>query len=105
MGHPQRHLCSPEPILDKLDAIECRDALLTPDGKGGFKEAEWPEADFIVGNPPFLGAKLMKGKLGVEATASIRSAFAGRLPGFTDLVCYWFEKGRALIEVGKALRV
>ena len=32
----------------------------TPDGEGGFVEAEWPEADFIVGNPPFLGGKLMR---------------------------------------------
>ena len=48
----------PRPILRKLDAIECRDALLTPDGRGGFVEAEWPEADCIVGNPPFLGGKL-----------------------------------------------
>ena len=45
----------PRPLLRKLDSIECRDALLAPDGKGGFVEAEWPEADFIVGNPPFLG--------------------------------------------------
>ncbi len=95
----------PRPVLRKLDSIECRDALLAPDGEGGFQEAEWPKADFIIGNPPFLGAKLMKGKLGVETTESIRSAFAGRLPGFTDLVCYWFEKGRTLIEEGKGLRV
>ena len=95
----------PHPLLRRLDSIECRDALLAQDGKGGFVEAEWPEADFIVGNPPFLGAKLMKGKLGIETTESIRSAFAGRLPGFTDLVCYWFEKGRAQIETGKAVRV
>ncbi len=91
----------PRPILRKLDAIECRDALLTPDGQDGFVEAEWPEADVIVGNPPFLGAKLMKRKLGVDITDAVRSTYAGRLPGFTDLVCYWFEKGRALIEAGK----
>jgi hypothetical protein len=94
----------PEPILRPLDSIECRDALLALDGKGEFKEAEWPDADFIVGNPPFLGAKLMKRKLGVELTDKIRSVY-DRLPGFTDLVCYWFEKGRALIEAGKEVRV
>jgi hypothetical protein len=95
----------PEPILRPLDSIERRDALLAPDGKGGFVEAEWPEADFIVGNPPFLGAKLMKRKLGVDVTDAIRSTYAGRLPGFTDLVCYWFEKGGALIEAGEVVRV
>ena len=50
----------PRPVLRKLDSIECRDALLSPDGEGGIVEAEWPEADFIIGNPPFLGGKLMR---------------------------------------------
>ena len=83
-----------EPVLAALETIECRDALLNQDGS----EAVWPEADVIVGNPPFLGAKLMKRNLGVEKTEAIRSRFSGRLPGFTDFVCYWFEKARAIIE-------
>ena len=41
------------PILKPLDGIEHRDALLNPDGS----EAEWPAADVITGNPPFLGGK------------------------------------------------
>jgi type II restriction/modification system DNA methylase subunit YeeA len=86
------------PILRKLDHIQCRDALLNEDGS----EAEWPEAEAIVGNPPYLGAKLMKGRLGVKETEQIRAAFVGRLPGFTDLVCYWFEKARAHIKNGLA---
>jgi hypothetical protein len=94
----------PPPILRKLDAIECRDALLTADGKGGFKEAEWPETDCIIGNPPFLGAKLMKRKLGVGYTEVLRETFAGWLPGFSDLVCFWFEKSRRAILSGRALR-
>ena len=70
----------PEPFLRPLDAIECRDALLVPDGNGGFAEAEWPDADFIVGNPPFLGAKLMKRTLGLETTETIRSTFGTGYP-------------------------
>ena len=51
----------PQPILRKLDSIERRDAILNEDGS----EAEWPEADFIVGNPPFLGGKkLLRKDLG-----------------------------------------
>lgn len=88
------------PILKPLDTIECRDAILNPDGT----EAQWPQADVIIGNPPFLGAKLMKGQLGREETQRLRSAFKGRLPGFTDLVCYWFEKARATIEQGVTRR-
>ena len=44
---------SRDPILKPLDTIECRDAILTPDGK----EPEWPKADVVIGNPPFLGGK------------------------------------------------
>ena len=49
-----------DPILKPLDTIECRDAVLTADGK----EPEWPEADVVIGNPPFLGVSLMRGVLG-----------------------------------------
>src|SRR5205823_10908007 len=46
---------SRNPILKPLETIECRDALLNEDGA----EAEWPGADVIIGNPPFLGTQLM----------------------------------------------
>lgn len=91
---------SKNPILRSLDTIECRDAILNSDGT----EAAWPEADAVVGNPPFLGAKLMKGSLGIAETERIRTAFADRLPGFTDLVCYWFEKSRGEIVAGRLQR-
>lgn len=88
------------PILRPLDTIECRDALVNPDGSA----TEWPSADVIIGNPPFLGAKLMKRMLGAAETAVIRANYDGKLPGFTDLVCYWFENGRDQIEKGRAHR-
>lgn len=40
-----------DPVLRTLDTIACRDAVLAEDGM----PASWPEADAIVGNPPFLG--------------------------------------------------
>ena len=89
------------PILRTLDTIENRDAVITPEGA----EAEWPDTDVIIGNPPFLGAKLMKRKFGLKETNTIRSVFSDRLPGFTDLVCYWFEKARDKVAKGKARRV
>lgn len=88
------------PILRPLDTIECRDAIINPDGTA----TEWPQADVIIGNPPFLGAKLMKRMLGAEETEAIRSLYNARLPGFTDLVCYWLENARSHIEAGKATR-
>ncbi|MFZ5790131.1 MAG: class I SAM-dependent DNA methyltransferase [Pseudomonadota bacterium] len=91
---------SGEPILRPLDSVECRDAVLNSDGT----EAEWPKADAIIGNPPFLGAKKMLGALGQDYVDRLRSAFEDRLPAFTDLVTYWFEKAGAMIEEGNAKR-
>ena len=94
----------PSPLLRKLDSIECRDALLASDGKGGFKEAEWPEADFIVGNPPFLGGKLMRRGLGDAAVETLFKVYDGRVPAEADLVCYWFAKAWEALQAGRAKR-
>lgn len=88
------------PILRTLDTIQNRDAIVNSDGTA----VEWPNAEAIIGNPPYLGAKLLKRKLGVAETAAIRAVYDGRLPGFTDLVCYWFENARKMIETGRAKR-
>jgi hypothetical protein len=71
---------------------------------GGISEPDWPDADAIVGNPPFLGDKKMRAELGDEYTRSLRSQYDGRVPGGADFVTYWFEKARAQIEAGKAKR-
>ncbi len=90
-----------EPILGRLDGIVCRDALLTSDHKA---EASWPKANVVVGNPPFLGDKAMIRSLGEDYATALRTAFRGRVSGGADLVCYWFEKARALIEAGELER-
>ena len=88
------------PVLEPLDHIECRDALMTPQGE----EAAWPAVDVLVGNPPFVGDKKMRGELGAEYTERLRRLYQGRVPGGADLVCYWFEKARAAIEAGRLQR-
>ena len=95
----------PRPVLRKLDSIECRDALLAPDGKGGFVEAQWPEADFIVGNPPFLGGKLLRRGLGDETVETLFRIYDGRVPAEADLVCYWFTKAWEALQAGRAKHV
>jgi len=77
-----------EPILSSLDQIECRDSLLNPDGT----EAAWPEADAIIGNPPFLGGKRMRDGLGDAQVEKLFAAYRGRVPAEADFVCYWVEK-------------
>jgi len=88
------------PILKSLDSIEHRDALLKPDGS----EAAWPKAGVIVGNPPFLGDKMMRSELGDAYVDRLRKRYEGRVPGGADLVTYWFEKARAQIEAGLCQR-
>ena len=89
------------PILRPLDTIECRDAILTPDGA----EADWPDAGFIIGNPPFLGNKRMISILGEDYTERLRQAYAGRVPGGADIVTFWFEKALGKMRLGKVKRV
>ena len=91
---------SRDPILQPLDTIECRDAVLTEDGQ----EPDWPDADVIIGNPPFLGGKLLITHLGEDYVSRLFETYAGRVPAEADLVCYWFEKAGRQIASGKAAR-
>lgn len=89
-----------EPILQKLENLQNVDAVLDGD-----KPREWPEVDYIVGNPPFLGDKRMRSELSDDYVQTLRRAYAGRVPGQADLVCYWFEVARKQLETAKAKRV
>ena len=85
-----------DPILRPLDTIECRDAVLAPNGG----RAEWPTADAVVGNPPFLGNKRMIGELGEAETRALRRAWP-EVPGGADLVAYWFAAAWQAMEAGR----
>ncbi len=67
-------------------------------------EPEWPAVDFIIGNPPFLGGNRIRQELGGDYVERLFSLYAGRVPAFADLCCYWFEKARAHIADGKCKR-
>ena len=92
---------STNPILDPLDTIECRDAILSPDGE----EPDWPQADVVIGNPPFLGGKLLIGGLGEDYVSRMFAAWKGRVPPEADLVCYWFVKAGEEVAAGTTQRV
>lgn len=87
-----------EPILRRTDMVEHRDALMVVADDGTVSEARWPAADYIVGNPPFLGGKRLRAELGDNYVDRLFATFAGRVPHEADLVTYWFEKARGLIE-------
>ena len=101
VGHGFGH---DNPILRPLDHIETRDALLDLSDPANPREAEWPAAEFIVGNPPFLGGKLMRRGLGDAYVETLFEVFDGRVSREADFVTYWHEKARAQIASGATRR-
>jgi len=74
--------------LDNLDQnFIAADALLTPKGL----PAQWPKADVIIGNPPFLGAKKLKPERGPDYVNTLRRAYT-EVPGMADYCVYWIKK-------------
>lgn len=112
------------PVLQNLDGFQNEDALLVPhfhskakslkDAQAGehkgddalkfYTEREWPNCDVIVSNPPFLGTKKLRSELGDAYVQELFRIYTGRIPNFSDLCCYWFEKARELIEQKKCGR-
>lgn len=90
----------PTPVLERLTNIQHHDALLNEDGTA----FEWPDATYIVGNPPFLGGKVMRTRLGDQNVNALFNAYNGQVSREADLVCYWFEKARKAIATGRTRR-
>lgn len=115
------------PVLQSLDGFQHKDALLNQtfrkkprsladaqaaeheaaagdDPHKVFTERAWPDADVIVGNPPFLGGKLLRRELGDAYVDGLFENYAAAVPAEADLCCYWFEKARQQIERGRSRR-
>jgi hypothetical protein len=85
----------PEPVLRDFKNIECRDAVLAEG-----KPAEWPQADYVVGNPPFIGKLNMRAALGDDYVEALRNAYPD-VPDSADLVMFWWHKAAALVASGQ----
>jgi hypothetical protein len=105
-----------EPILKAFGNIQQKDAVLTWDGYPELqfemregeavpvypnaRRPEWPEAEFIVGNPPFLGkGAAMRGPLGDAYVEALWTAHSW-IDQSTDLVMYWWDRAAELL-IGK----
>lgn len=137
----------PEPVLEKYNNIQWRDAVLEwdgpPDGvdvtdeRGvpvtrwdgettkadpitgmqvpdesatvvlkaypNARRAEWPEADFVVGNPPFVGNKRMRLLLQPEYVDALRKA-RPEVPDTADYVMYWWQEAAQRARAGRVRR-
>lgn len=121
IGHLQWHFrtrgfAPREPILERLDHIYRRDAVLSWDGwpipqwEGGRevlpnpRRPDWPEAEFIVGNPPFIGGKDVRARLGDSYAEALWAAHP-RMNESADLVMYWWDRAAELLtRPGTVLR-
>jgi hypothetical protein len=82
------HIAEQPLPLDNLERnFLTTDALLTPEGQ----PANWPRADVIIGNPPFIGAKMLKPERGPDYVNAVRRAYPD-VPGMADYCVYWFRK-------------
>ena len=67
------------------------------------RPATWPQADYIVGNPPYIGAALMRISLGDGYTEALRAAWPA-VPESADLVMFWWHHAADLTRRGQARR-
>ncbi|RTR21872.1 class I SAM-dependent DNA methyltransferase [Deinococcus radiophilus] len=88
------------PVLRSLPGLTHCDAVMD-----GEEARPWPAAEFITGNPPFLGYSPMREQLGGGYVDRLRRAYAGKVPGQSDFVCYFFEQARENVEQGRTRRV
>jgi hypothetical protein len=117
LGHLQQHYRTREghpsdPILQAYDNITKLDAVLTWDGCPVPKVAEgketypnprqpaWPAADYIVGNPPFIGGKDIRAHLGDSYVEALWKAHKA-MNDSADFVMYWWDRAAQILTAKK----
>ncbi len=61
------------------------------------RRAEWPAADFVVGNPPFIGKGKVRSALGDGYVEALRSVWTD-VPDSVDFVMYWWHHAAQLVS-------
>ncbi len=67
------------------------------------RKAEWPQADYIVGNPPFVGNKRMRSAMGDGYVDAVRGTWP-EVPDSADFVMYWWHIAAEAVRAGQAKR-
>lgn len=110
-GHPA------EPILKAFGNIQQKDAVLTWDGYPELqfemrdseavqvfpnaRRPEWPEAEFIVGNPPFIAASDFRNEFGAPYSETLWRVHP-HVNGSADFVMYWWDRAAELLTRTKS---
>ncbi|HEX8583757.1 MAG TPA: DNA methyltransferase [Allosphingosinicella sp.] len=97
-----------DPVLERLDNIQAIDAVLKHDGERPKEDGsgtelqnprrpEWPVAEYIVGNPPFIGkGSTMRSALGEAYVGALWKAHP-KIGGSADFVMYWWDRAAELL--------
>jgi hypothetical protein len=121
IGHLQWHFrtkgaAPSEPILRAFHNIQCVDAVLkwdgypmpkVIDGKEAYpnpRRPDWPKADYIVGNPPFIGGKDIRARMGSAYAEALWKAHS-HMNESADFVVYWWDRSaELLLKKGSGLK-
>ncbi len=90
-GAPQQHLKRDRTGAPVLEGE--REVYVYPDAS----QPEWPTADFIVGNPPFIGGKDLRSRLDAGEAEALWRAHPGINPS-ADFVMYWWDRAAELLH-------
>jgi hypothetical protein len=104
-----------DPVLERLSNITAMDAVLkhdpprmredgTLDEFPNPRRPDWPQADYIVGNPPFIGGKDVRARLGDSYATALWKAHP-KINKSADFVMYWWDRAaERLTEKGTRLQ-
>ncbi len=93
-----------ETLFGQVRSVELRDAVLAWNEDGTARQSDpWPQADYIVGNPPFVGGSKMRTALGDAYTVALRKAYP-TIAASSDYVMYWWYRAAKLVQEGKTKR-
>ncbi|MEO7327211.1 MAG: DNA methyltransferase, partial [Minicystis sp.] len=91
-----RHPVTGELVPDPAAKLEYRE-VINP------HEARWPAAEFIIGNPPYLGKGRQRDAFGDGYVDALRAAYP-TLPDGADFVMYWWYKAAKEVAAGRTFR-
>ena len=91
----------PHPVTGEL--VPDEDARVEATRLIGVQPTRWPKADFIVGNPPFIGGKDLRAVRGDGYAAALWDIYR-QLPDSADYVMYWWHRAAQEVAAGRARR-
>ncbi len=92
----KRHPVTGEPVPDETARVPVYEYVKP-------RKAEWPEVEFVVGNPPFVGNKRMRIELGDGYVEALRKTHSD-VPETADYVMYWWNHAATLVRRGAIQR-